>query len=203
MSVQRQFVDRLCETSYKDKQSAATKRSITKLSSYFKFKDKDNADETNSGSLECTDEDIKEKDEKIEEEFWTPKSSVKKTRKRESYLQQPTKPLQYNPDFKNIHKIYLNIKAEQETEQEQEEEFESDRYSETVEEVGLSDCDIQTPEIIEKSKPDTFITESAGFSAYRHHAVQTELKQKVDQCKFKTKTIRSWKNIPDKKKERF
>ena len=37
------------------------------------------------------DEDIKEKDEKIEEELWTPKSSVKKTRMRESYLQQPEK----------------------------------------------------------------------------------------------------------------
>ena len=50
LSVQRQFVDRLCETSYKDKQSAATKRSITRLRLFFKIKDKDNADEANSGA---------------------------------------------------------------------------------------------------------------------------------------------------------
>ena len=68
-SVQHLFVDRLCETSYKDKQSATTKRIISKLTSFFKIRDKDNANEANSGNLECTDDDIKEKAENIEEEL--------------------------------------------------------------------------------------------------------------------------------------
>ena len=53
-SVERQFEDRLCKTLYKDKQSAATKRNITKLQS-LSLKDKDNIDEVNSGNSKCTD----------------------------------------------------------------------------------------------------------------------------------------------------
>ena len=128
---------------------------------------------------------------------------MKKTTKRQSYLQQPTKPLQFKPNFKNIQKVYPNHKAKPKSEQEHKADFESDKNSETDEQVGLSDSDIQTPEMIEKSKPDTFITESAGFSGYRHHAVQTELKQSEDQCKFKAKTLHNWKSMPDEKKERF
>ena len=58
LSVRRQFVDRLCETSHKDKQSAAIKRSITKLQSIFNIKDKHTADEVNSGNSDWTDENI-------------------------------------------------------------------------------------------------------------------------------------------------
>ena len=54
LSVERQFEDRLCKTLYKDKPSAATKRSITKLQS-LSLKDKDNIDEVNSGKSKCTD----------------------------------------------------------------------------------------------------------------------------------------------------
>ena len=128
---------------------------------------------------------------------------MRKTRKRQSYLPQPTKPLQFKPNFENIQKVYPNGKAKQKTEKEHKADFESNRNSETDKEVDLSDPDIQTPEMIEKSKPDTFITESVGFSANRHHTVQTELKQKEDQCKFKTKTLHNWKSMPDEKKKRF
>ena len=69
--------------------------------------------------------------------------------------------------------------------------------------LAFSDSNIQTHEIIQKSKLDTFITEWAQFSAYRHPALQTELKQHVDQCKFKTKTLQNWTSMPDEKKERF
>ena len=47
------------------------------MTSFFKIKDKDNANEANSANLDCTDDDIKQKAEKIEE-LWTPKSLVKK-----------------------------------------------------------------------------------------------------------------------------
>ena len=77
LSVERQFEDRLCKTLYKDKQSAATKRNISRLQS-LSLKDKDNTDEVNSGNSKCTDENIRKKDEKMEEELWTPQSSVKK-----------------------------------------------------------------------------------------------------------------------------
>ena len=43
--------------------------------------------------------------------MWTPKSSLKKTRKGDNYLQQPSKPLQSKPNFKNIQKVYPNGKA--------------------------------------------------------------------------------------------
>ena len=50
----------------------------------------------------------------------TPKPLLKSTRKGDGYLQQPTKPVQFNPNFKNIQK----------TEQERKAGFESDRNSE-------------------------------------------------------------------------
>ena len=67
----------------------------------------------------------------------------------------------------------------------------------------FSDSDIQTHEIIQRSKLDTCITECSRFSAYQHPTIQTELKQNVDQSKFKTKTLQNWKIMNDKKKERF
>ena len=57
MSVERQFEDRLCKTLYKDKQSAATKRNISKLQS-LSLKDKA---KVNSGDSKCADENIKKK----------------------------------------------------------------------------------------------------------------------------------------------
>ena len=69
--------------------------------------------------------------------------------------------------------------------------------------LAFSDSNIQTHEIIQKSKLDTFITERAHFSAYRHPALQTELKQHVDQYKFKNKTLQNWKSMLDEKKEKF
>ena len=83
MSVERQFEDRLCKTLCKDKQSAATKRNISKLQS-LSLKDKANTDEVNSGDSKCTERISKKKDEKMEEELWTPKLSVKKTTKPKS-----------------------------------------------------------------------------------------------------------------------
>ena len=80
LSVERQFEDKLCKTLYKDKQSAATKRNISRLQS-LSLKDKDNTDEVNSDNFKCTDENIRKKDEKMEEELWTPKLSVKKNYK--------------------------------------------------------------------------------------------------------------------------
>ena len=77
LSVERQFEDRLCKTLYKDKQSATTKRNISRLQS-LSLKDKDNTDEVNSDNSKCTDENIRKKDEKMEEELWTPQLSVKK-----------------------------------------------------------------------------------------------------------------------------
>ena len=62
--------------------------------------------------------------------MWTPKSSLKKTRKGDNYLQQPSKPLQFKPNFKNIQKVYPNGKAKQKTEQEHIADSESDRNSE-------------------------------------------------------------------------
>ena len=60
MTVERQFEDRLCKTLYKDKQSAVTKRNISKLQS-LSLKDKANTDDVNSGDSKCTDENIKKK----------------------------------------------------------------------------------------------------------------------------------------------
>ena len=60
LSVERQFEDRLCKTLYKDKQSAATKRNISKLQS-LSLKDKANTDDVNSGDSKCTDENINKK----------------------------------------------------------------------------------------------------------------------------------------------
>ena len=107
----------------------------------------------------------------MEEELWTPKLSVKETTKRKSYLQQPTKPLHLKPNFESIQKVNSNRKAKQKTEQESKTDFQTNRNSEKDEDVSLRDSYIQTPEIVEKSKPDIFITESASFSGYRHHAV--------------------------------
>ena len=95
----------------------------------------------------------------------------KKTTKRKSYLQQPTKPLHFKSNFESIQKFNSNRKAEQETEQESKTHFQTKRNSEPDEDVSLRHSYIQKPEIIKKSKPDIFITENAGFSAYRHHAV--------------------------------
>ena len=85
-----------------------------------------------------------------------------------------------------------NHKAKQKTEQESKADFQTNRNSEKDDYVSLRDSYIQTPEIIEKSKPDIFITDGAGFSAYRHHAVGTELKQSVDQFKFKANALNKW-----------
>ena len=167
MSVERQFEDRLCKTLYKDKQSAATKRNISKLQSLC-LKDKANTDEVNSGDSKCTDENIKKKDEKMERELWTPKLSVKKTTKRKSYLQQPTKLLHFKPNFESIQRVNSNRKAKQKTAQESKADCHTNRNSETDKNVSLKHSYIQTPEIIEKSKPTIFITENAGFSTYRH-----------------------------------
>ena len=60
LSVERQFEDRQCKTLYEDKQSAATKRNISKLQS-LSIKDKDNTDEVNSVDSKSTDENIKKK----------------------------------------------------------------------------------------------------------------------------------------------
>ena len=79
-----------------------------------------------------------------------PKIISEKNRKQESYLQQPTKPLLFNRNFYNIQKVYPNSKAEKKTEQKHEADFESGRYSETKEEVGLSNSGIETSELIEK-----------------------------------------------------
>ena len=38
----------------------------------------------------------------------------------------------------------------------------------------------------------SLIEESLGFSAFRHYAVQTRLKQSVDQSDFKKKTLNDW-----------
>ena len=77
LSVERRFEGRLCKTLHKGKPSAATKRNISRLQS-LSLKDKDNTDEVNSGNSKCTDENIRKKDEKMEEELWTLKLSVKK-----------------------------------------------------------------------------------------------------------------------------
>ena len=60
----------------------------------------------------------------------TPKPLLRSTRKGDGYLQQPTKPVQFNPNFKNIQKVYPNRKSKQKTEQERKAGFESDRNSE-------------------------------------------------------------------------
>lgn len=91
----------------------------------------------------------------------------------ESYLEQQTTPLHFKPYLKNIQKVNPKHKAKQKTEWDHKADFESDRNSETDKEVGLSHSNIQTPEMTEKSKPDTFITKSASFSVYQYHAVQT------------------------------
>ena len=139
----------------------------------------------------------------MEEELWTPKLSVKKTTKRQSYLQQPTKPLHFKRNFESIQKVNSNHKAKQTTEQGSKADFQTNRNSERDEYVSLRDSYIKIPEIIEKSKPDIFITDSAGFSGYRHHAVGTELKQSVDQFKFKGNALNNWKSMPQEKKEIF
>ena len=131
----------------------------------------------------------------MEEELRTPKLSVKKTTKWKSYLQQPTKPLHFKPNFESIQKVNSNRKAKQKTEQESKADFQTNRNSETNEDVSLRDSYIQTPEIIEKSKPDIFITESAGFSAF-WSKVLTSLR-------FKTNTLNNWKSMSYEKKERF
>ena len=41
----------------------------------------------------------------MEEELWTPKLSVKKTTKRKNYLQQPTKRLNFKPNFESIQRV--------------------------------------------------------------------------------------------------
>ena len=134
----------------------------------------------------------------------TPKPSLKSTRKGDGYLQQPTKPLQFKPNSKNIQKVYPNRKAKQKTKQERKAGFESDRNSEIEKKMlDFSDSIIQTPEIIQKSKPETFITECVRFTAYQNPALQRELKQNVDQCNLKRKTLQNWKSIPDEKKEIF
>ena len=38
----------------------------------------------------------------------------------------------------------------------------------------------------------SLIEESLGFSAFRHYAVQTRLKQSVNQSDFKKKTLNNW-----------
>ena len=94
----------------------------------------------------------------MEEELWNPKLTVKKTTKRKSYLQQPTKPLHFKPNFESIQKVNSNRKTKQKTEQGSKADFQTNRNSEKDEDVSLRDSYIQTPEIIEKSKPDIFIT---------------------------------------------
>ena len=103
-----------------------------------------------------------------------PKIISEKTRERQRYLQQTTKPLHFKLNLENIQKVNPNGKAKQKTQKKHKADLESKRNSETDEEV------------------DTFITKSAGFSTYRHHAFQTELKQNLDQCEFKTKTLHDW-----------
>ena len=95
----------------------------------------------------------------------------KKTTKRKSYLQQPTKPLHFKSNFESTQRVNSNRKSKQKTEQESKADFQTKRNSETDEDVSLRHSYIQTPEKIEKSKSHIFITENAGFSAYRHHAV--------------------------------
>ena len=53
------------------------------------------------------------KDEKMEEELWNPKLTMRKTTKRKSYLQQPTKPLHFKPNFESIQKVNSNHKVKQ------------------------------------------------------------------------------------------
>lgn len=98
---------------------------------------------------------------------------MKKTRKQESYLEQQTTPLHFKPYFKNIQKINPKRKGKQKTKWEHNADFQSERNSETDKEVGLSHSNIQTPEMTEKYKSDAFITKSASFSVYQHHAVHT------------------------------
>ena len=131
----------------------------------------------------------------MEEELRTPKLSAKKTTKWKSYLQQPTKPLHFKPNFESIQKFNSNHKVKQKTEQESKADFQTNRNSETKEDVSLRDSCIQTPEIIGKSKPDIFLTESAGFSAF-WSKVLTSLR-------FKTNTLNNWKSISYEKKERL
>ena len=139
MSVEHQFKDRLWKTLYKDKQSAATKRNISKLQS-LSLKDKANTDDVNSGDSKCTDENIKKKkDEKMEEELWTPKLSVKKTTKRKNYLQQPTKRLHFKPNFESIQRVNSNRKAKQKTAQDSKADFQTNTNSETDKDVSLRD----------------------------------------------------------------
>ena len=67
----------------------------------------------------------------------------------------------------------------------------------------FSNSDIQTSGIIQKSKLDTFISECVLFSAYRHPALQRELKQNIDQSKFKTETLHIYKTIHQRKERKF
>ena len=49
----------------------------------------------------------------------------------------------------------------------------------------------------------SLIEESLRFSAFRHYAVQTRLKQIVDQSEFKNKTLNDWNNMSLTTKELF
>ena len=84
--------------------------------------------------------------------------SEKKTTKRNSYLQQPTKPLHFKSNFESTQRVNSNRKSKQKTEQESKADFQTKRNSETDEDISLRRSYIQTTEIIEKSKPDIFIT---------------------------------------------
>ena len=112
-----------------------------------------------------------------------------------SYLQQPTKHLRFKPNFESIQKFNSNRKAKQKAERESKADFQTNINSETDEDVSLRDSYMQTPEIIEKSKPDIFITEGAGFSVF-WSKVLTSLR-------FKTNTLSNWKSMSYEKKERF
>ena len=75
----------------------------------------------------------------MEEELWTPKLSMKKTTKRKSQLQQPTKRLHFKPNFESIQRVNSNRKAKQKTAQDSKADFQTNTNSETDKDVSLRD----------------------------------------------------------------
>ena len=56
----------------------------------------------------------------------------------------------------------------------------------------IEDTTLEKHEADKRHSDMSLIEESLGFSAFRHYAVQTQLKQSVDQVDFKKKTLNDW-----------
>ena len=89
--------------------------------------------------------------------------SEKKTTKRKSYLQQPTKPLHFKSNSESTQRVNLNRKSKQETELESKADFQTKRNSETDEDVTLRHSYIQTSKIIGKSKLTSLLPRTPVF----------------------------------------